>query len=141
MKLLSPLVLFLGLLLFACRNAQPADPAPTLPADFLAFYQRFHQDSLFQMEHIAFPLPGLPDRADSLTLSRNDFRWERHNWRMHRPFDFELGDFRRTFIPFNENMVEERILHRNGRYAMVRRFARMGGEWHLIYYAGLNRLQ
>lgn len=29
-----------------------------LPADFVEFYRRFHSDSLYQIEHINWPLAG-----------------------------------------------------------------------------------
>ena len=32
--------------------------------DFDSFYRSFHQDSLFQMSHIRFPLEGRPDQSD-----------------------------------------------------------------------------
>jgi hypothetical protein len=35
----------------------------------------------------------------------------------------------------------ERIVHQSGEYGMMRRFARLGGQWYLIYYAGLNSIE
>lgn len=112
-----------------------------MPEGFTEFYQRFHADSLFQIEHIVFPLQGLPDDADSLTIVTDNFRWQMEDWRMQRPFDFEMSDFRREILPVNENMVVEKIVHTSGEMGMVRRFAKVAGEWHLIYYAGMNRLR
>jgi len=108
---------------------------------FDAFYQRFMSDSLFQMEHIIFPLEGLPDNADSATISSNTFRWERDNWVMHRRFDPQNSGFILEFIPFGDNLMVEKIVHRTGEYGMIRRFAKLDNEWNLIYYAGLNRMQ
>ena len=39
--------------------------ASRLPEDFVAFYERFLQDSLYQMEHINFPLEGIPDNISN----------------------------------------------------------------------------
>lgn len=141
-------IVALALFLTACNqrpeeenasSGKPASPVE-LPAGFADFYQKFHSDSIFQMEHIVFPLEGLPDNADSLTLANQDYRWLPENWRMQRQFDFEMSEFKREIIPLNENMVLERILHQSGEFGMVRRFALVGDEWHLIYYAGMNRL-
>lgn len=141
-------IVALALFLTACNprpeeenasTGQPTSPVE-LPAGFADFYQKFHRDSIFQMSHIVFPLEGLPDNADSLTLANQDYRWLPENWRMQHQFDFEMSEFKREIIPLNENMVLERILHQSGEFGMVRRFALIGNEWHLIYYAGMNRL-
>lgn len=143
MKYLTWFVLFF---LCSCKNNTPAPPVSeaasqaTLPEGFADFYQRFHTDSLFQMEHIVFPLEGLPDHADSTTIANNDFRWHPEDWTMQRAFDFEMSEYKRDLIPINEWVVQERIVRREGGFGMVRRFARVGGEWNLIYYAGMNRL-
>lgn len=111
----------------------------SLPEDFKVFYQRFHSDSLYQMEHIMFPLEGLPDKADAATIAADTFRWTPENWRFQRSVDYEVSDFTRRIIPLNEVMVREYIVHKTGEFGMERRFAKIGGEWYLIYYAGLNR--
>lgn len=140
-----PLLSFL--ILFSCENAnQSSSPASVntgtseLPEGFADFYQKFHSDSLYQVEHIVFPLEGLPDHADSTIMADNSFRWQAEDWRMQRQFDFEMSEFRRQLVPVNDMMVVERIIHQGGELGMVRRFARLDGEWHLIYYTGLNRL-
>jgi hypothetical protein len=146
----SSLLLFI-VLFWSCKNSSPETaakqetPATTdvasLPPGFSEFYQRFHGDSLYQMEHIIFPLEGLPPDADSLSIAGGSFRWQQEDWVMHRQVDFQMSDFNRELIPVNELMVLERIVHKNGQFGMVRRFALVAGEWHLIYYAGLNRLR
>lgn len=108
--------------------------------EFEAFYLKFHQDSLFQVEHITFPLEGLPANADSATLVNNDFRWQKEDWQMHKPFDSKNGEYQIEFSSFGEDLIIEKVLHKSGTYGMLRRFARISGEWHLIYYAGFNRV-
>ncbi len=141
-------LLFL-LFLFSCKNdshshshasAEETSASAVLPEGFADFYQKFHSDSLYQVEHIVFPLEGLPDHADSLAIVNEDFRWQAEDWQMQRQFDFEMSEFRRHIVPVNDMMVLERIVHQSGEFGMVRRFALLGGEWHLIYYAGMNRL-
>ncbi len=130
--------------LLSCNNSKKdvasSENAPPLPPDFMTFYQSFHVDSSFQMQHIVFPLQGYPDYADSLTLAEGSYRWLPENWTMQRSIDFEMSEFKRHFETVNEQMVVERIVHQNGTFGMVRRFAKVAGEWHLIYYAGMNKL-
>ncbi|MCB0704512.1 MAG: hypothetical protein KDC34_04355 [Saprospiraceae bacterium] len=107
--------------------------------DFYAFYQRFHADTVYQKAHIIFPLKGLPREVDSATYARDDFFWQKEDWVVHKPFDFELSEFEREIKPFGPNMIQERISHKISGATMTRRFAKLAdGDWHLIYYADLN---
>lgn len=135
---------------YACQNqdtgtqtAAPSEATATEEelAGFRQFYQKFHQDSLYQVDHVIFPLEGLPDNADSLAFVEDNFHWEREDWQMHRPFDFEFSDFIRQLEPIGGNIVVERIIHKTGQMGMVRRFSRLGDDWYLIYYAGMNRIK
>ena len=144
MKYLLPFAL---LLFFACKN-QPADNAglppanadDELPEGFSAFYQQFHLDSAFQMEHIVFPLEGIPDNSDQETIQAGTFHWQKDSWHIMRPVDYQMSEYQRDFLPLTNEMVMERIIHKGGDFGMVRRFAIISGDWHLIYYAGVNRL-
>jgi hypothetical protein len=109
--------------------------------DFADFYERFHQDSAYQMAHIAFPLEGLPQNADSATIAAGTFRWTPENWVIQHGFDLASSDFDHQLIPIGEDFMYEKLIHRAGDLAIVRRFAKLDGEWHLIYYAGLNMIR
>lgn len=142
------LPIFFLFVFFACKNNddKPATAAadstetPALPAGFADFYQKFHSDSLFQVEHIVWPLEGLPNNADSATVTSKTFHWTPEDWRMQHQFDFQVSEYKREIVPLTESLVMERIIHQSGQFGMVRRFAIVGGDWHLIYYAGVNRL-
>lgn len=121
--------------LYSCKKEAEKDLS-----DFEAFYTKFHQDSLYQIEHITFPLEGLPANADSAALNNDNFRWQKEDWEMHKPFDSKNGEFEIQFTSFGEDLIIEKVMHKSGRYGMLRRFARISGEWHLIYYAGFNRV-
>lgn len=108
-------------------------------ADFGAFYQRFLADSLYQMRHITFPLEGLPPHAATEELS-GDFRWQPGDWVVHRVLDQQQTGFESALIRLDDDLIVERITHKREPYAMERRFAKMGQEWYLIYYAGLNEV-
>ena len=112
----------------------------TLPKDFNEFYQKFHQDSLYQMAHITFPLEGIPIQADSSTIVSGNFRFQKSDWRMHRDFDSSLGEFHKSISKITDGLIIEQITHDNGQFGMQRRFAKIGNEWNLIYYAAMNRI-
>lgn len=107
-------------------------------SDFSAFYERFHNDSLYQMEHILFPIDGFPSAMDTSLASIPDFRWTEDLWRMHRPFKFEGSGFKQELNVFGDDVVTEQVIHETGSFAMMRRFARIDGEWYLIYFADMN---
>ncbi len=110
-----------------------------LPTGFRKFYENFHRDSVFQLNHIRFPLEGIPER-EMEALELNDFFWKKEDWTLHRPFNPMDGSFVRDFQPLGEGMVVETIRHTEANYAMQRRFFRDGNEWYLIYYAAMNKL-
>lgn len=139
------LIFLLSMLaLTSCRPAEPTSAAAPentgLPEDFVAFYEQFHQDSAYQMAHIVWPLEGVPDNAGD-RLQDPTFRWQKEDWSMMRPIDYSAGEYQREFLTMGGGIVIEKISHQSGRYALIRRFAVVSGEWHLIYYAGLNPIR
>lgn len=111
----------------------------TVPADFRTFYDRFHTDTLYQMDHISFPLAGLPANADTLTSP--SFYWKADHWKWHRPIDPDLTGYERQWQVVSDEMVIETIVQTTTGIGMVRRFAKMGNDWSLIYYAGMNPMR
>lgn len=117
-----------------CRQ-RSANPGAS--DSFAEFYAQFHADSVYQMEHIPFPIGGMPSFTNSDLAQTPDFQWTLENWRLHRPL--ESKEFTQEFTQLGDGLIEEQILHQSGRFGMLRRFARMGdGEWYLIYFADLN---
>lgn len=103
-----------------------------LPADFPAFYERFHRDSAFQVEHTSWPLPGLLVR-DEATGRIDETYHELETWRMHRRLE-RGGGFEQAFTPVDESLVFETIAHPGTGYRIERRWARLGRDWQLIFY-------
>lgn len=130
--LLSATVLFL-----ACNSTadNPANVEITGEGsaieDFASFYNKFHQDSLFQVSRISWPLNG-NFVQDSLGEAK-DLRYELSEWVMHRPI-LDNPDFVQQIRPLTEDLIVEEIKARAGKYRIERRFARLTGGWHLIYY-------
>jgi hypothetical protein len=139
-------MLFLLAGLAACQSTSEPESGTDmqvpdeLPESFAEFYERFLTDSLYQMEHILFPLQGLPDKADSTTIAGTDFRWQLEDWKLHRPIPAN-SDFAVSFRPLSETIIQENIRHESGVYAMERRYAEFDDGWYLIYYAGLNSVE
>lgn len=108
-------------------------------SDFDQFYERFHNDSAFQLSHILFPLDGLPAEEDSMLIDIDHFKWEKKEWVLHKPFNDNLVGFDRALTRYDNNLVVESIRHEDAGFHMERRFAQMDDQWMLIYYAGLRR--
>lgn len=110
-----------------------------LPKDFEDFYVKFHGDSLYQVDHILFPLRGLPTNADSTMVSQGNFHWQKESWNMHQPFSTQNGAYQREFISLGDVVTEE-IYTKDG-FGMQRRFMKTDDEWFLIYYSAMNKMR
>lgn len=118
---------------------KPDGSAPLeLPVDFQVFYELFHRDSTYQMEHIVFPLAGFPDYAAPEQLQPGAFAWEESEWTLHTGKITENSDFQKETVILTDQMIRERLIHKTRALMTERRFAKMGEEWFLIYYAGIN---
>jgi len=137
----------------ACGNKAPsssntpAQPDQTaqiqgdqLPADFNEFYEKFHTDSLYQMAHISWPLQGQTTvQADSSRQERQAIYWEKADWRMHRPVNFNSGEFQRKLQVLGDELVVEHISYAAANFGLERRFVRSSqGDWELIYYSDMQ---
>ena len=76
-----------------------------IPEDFREFYDQFHKDSVYQVNHIIFPLSGLP-AEDS--LKSDSFTWNKVDWIMHKPFDDLGGTFKREWYNVNSVIIEKK---------------------------------
>lgn len=110
-----------------------------LPADFESFYVKFHDDSLYQVNHVLFPLRGLPTNADSMTVAGGNFHWQKEDWNMHQPFSTQKGEYNREFISLGDVITED-IYTKDG-FGMQRRFMKTDDEWFLIYYSAMNKMR
>jgi len=112
-----------------------------LPNDFIQFYKTFHTDSLYQMQHIVWPLRGVPTITDpNVTIdSLERFHWRPRDWKMHKLME-KSAEFSVRYDMPSDDVVTEYIEFKNLKARMMRRFARsQNGEWFLIYYADINQ--
>lgn len=148
-KFFNLIIISLFTLLFSCggkTNTQTYensvfDAENSVPMDFMDFYMKFHQDSMYQLKHIQFPLKGMPAMAIDLTQdSINNFYWQEEEWKVHRPFLGNEEEYLKEFRKISDNLISEFIIEKQMGYGMERRFAKLGGRWRLIYYMDMNKL-
>ena len=137
---------FCFFLLFGCKNnhSESTETPSELTSltgvvDFDKFYYRFHSDSIFQVNHIQFPLQGIPSNAGELEIEESTFRWEKENWVAHKLIT--SAEFESTFQVLDETLITEFIIHKEGTMGMKRRFSKSESGWNLIYYAAMNPLK
>lgn len=108
-----------------------------VPKDFSDFYIAFHSDSVYQMDHILFPLSGRP-AVDSSNFSDDEFKWEQENWKIHNFDHFNPDEYNVTRKVTDSTLVTEVISDKTSGFGIKRRFARFSGKWYLIYYDAMN---
>ncbi len=137
--------------LFACKNdpkkavsaAAPSEANPfatvsgnPLPQDFVDFFQKFHTDSVFQMERIQWPMQGEETVQVDSMRTKIPKTWTTENWAIHHLPDFQDGMFERKFSMLGEEMVIEVVFNKNIGLRQERRFAKVAGDdWAMIYYS------
>lgn len=141
--------LFALLALSHCKNQPATASAPEetatlaanaeLPADFAAFYQRFHQDSAYQIAHIAWPLQGnVGEQIDSTRYRSKSNTWTPETWRIMR-LNFSPNDYFIQTEMLSAGLIIERIRARSVSFGLERRFAKQpNGEWELIFYSDVQ---
>ncbi len=114
-------ILFLTQCTFSDKKSQ---------SDFSGFYERFHSDPNFQMEHIVFPLMGMkPDSSGRPA----QYVWQKNEWITHKKIDESLGYSQRLEVV--DEVIQETLSHKESAIKMIRRFAWTDEGWQLIFYA------
>lgn len=118
---------------------QEEEVVDTLPDDFITFYDRFHTDSLYQMDHIVFPLEGLPNAIEVPdTVATKRFFWQQNEWKKHNHFTDPSGQFDHWYQVLDERVIEHWVQMKGTDMMIQRRFAKLENGWNLIYYAGMR---
>ena len=102
---------------------------------FESFYSKFHSDSLFQLDRIAFPLPGIS--TDDMDVDdTTQYYWKKEDWVIHRNIESNLFEVELTK---SDTLVVERLSSEAyPGWILERRFCLVNGEWFLIYYENIN---
>jgi len=142
---ISFFILALTVLYLGCKPSSNNVPSPPIdyisdnvPSEFLEFYERFHHDEVYQMEHIVFPLAGM--RQDTTTMEMVAVKWQRENWLMHKEFNSHDGTYKRSFTNL-QGIIIEKIEDIGGRFSMERRFSKLDDQWNLIFYSEFRLIQ
>ena len=130
------------ILLVSCKKqvteTEETNPLKSeLPVGFHAFYEQFHADSTFQLSHIVFPLKGEVTRIDSVNQVTADMAYTQDKWKLHRPFVND-GSYNREFVALGDIVIEN-IKDNMGLLNIERRWAKVGGDWNLIYYGSTEK--
>ena len=136
-------------LLPACQNqpqtgSQPDTVMQTtvqLPQDFLDFYEKFHRDSQYQVEHVVWPLQGdTSEQVDSTHYKKVDAQWQPESWHIQR-LAYNPNDYNRDVQMLGDVLIIERISAKAANFGIERRFAKQSeGEWALIYYSDMQEM-
>ncbi len=133
----------LAVYFFMKKMATPQDSVTTsesmvveieLPTEFVTFYDKFQVDSLYQMEHILFPLKGIT--ADENSMNKN-YEWTSDNWQLHHPLDDMNGTYVTSFDMLGDLIIETTTATQFN-FSMVRRFAKMDDGYKLIFYKNMG---
>ncbi len=131
-----------GIYFTSCKNKGTTIVEDEIPLydtkEFRAFYDRFGTDSVYQMQHIVFPLQGIKALTDSLDRPDPNFKWQESTWKIHGAFDDMNGLFGREFISM-KGIVIEKITDKSGTFSMERRFGHLSSGWNLIYYREMGK--
>lgn len=102
--------------------------------EFKEFYEKFHTDSLFQMERINFPLEGYNIGENYNPMEDNgDFVWEKSNWEILKiPIVNEMG-FKREFEK-EDGKIFERLYIEDSGFEILFEYELKNGKWFLVYY-------
>lgn len=128
----------MGVFLSSCGNKEKValDLPPDLPPDFYDFYRKFHTDSIFQMEHISFPLRGMAGmQMDGGQVETKEFSAEEWKFQglLHDTSYYEI-----RYVKVSDSIYEEEILLDDRGLGILRRFAKVGEEWFLSFYVEPN---
>lgn len=140
MKSILSFILF-ALLMAGCQQtndqqSQNQTPELVLPEDFTEFYEKFHNDTAYQMAHIVWPLPGRPSMLDStVNYQGGAYSYQKEDWIPHKPLSADTK-FDREYEIVSDFIINETFSHRDMPITVLRRFAKTSDGWQLIFYAG-----
>ena len=127
-------------LLYGCTgNPSVRTSDATIPTanGFEFFYKRFHEDSIYQMNHILFPLEGEPDQSDTIAYTETYYHHP-ETWVIHKTFNERDTLFDRSFKSLDSTLIIEIIQHRFSPLRMERRWSLNDTTWQLVYYSPLR---
>jgi hypothetical protein len=101
--------------------------------DFNGFYDKFHNDSVFQLSRIVFPLKGIKINA----VDENE--WNKDNWPLMktRIYDIDTTQFKVEYKK-TENAFTQQFWLKDSAFSSEYRFELIGNKWFLVYAMDSN---
>ncbi len=103
---------------------------PLAPEKFDRFYQKFHNDSIFQVSRIKFPLQGY-----TIDSTGRHNAWKKENWVMHKIIVNHIDTSQFTVEKdLTSTTYKEKIYIEGGGFSATRIFKMFDGKWFLTSY-------
>lgn len=124
-------------LLINCKSSQKSTSkfveSKATIEDFNGFYDRFHNDFLFQISRITFPLNGL--NIDGL----DENEWTKDNWPLMktRIYDIDTTQFKIEYKK-TKNTFAQKFWLKDSSFGSEYRFELLGNKWFLVYAMDSN---
>jgi hypothetical protein len=138
-------VFFLSLIIFCIScNAQ------TKNESFESFYDKFLNDSSFQINRIVFPLPGgylsagdrIPsDVAKELGIEveeEKEYYWEKDGWIALKKIDLDTTIYKTEIKRINDSVVHVRDYIKASGFEVIGHYKQKENKWYLVYYDESN---
>jgi hypothetical protein len=113
------------------NNPQSDEALKGLPEGFSEFYQKFHEDSLYQLDHILFPFQSRKYETKDMYTT---YTWQREDWKIHKALDKNQEGFEREYMLVDSQYLKEIIYLKAGGFGLERRFAYLDTAWYLVKY-------
>jgi len=114
--------------------SNPAN-TPLKAENFKAFNTRFHNDSVYQLNRIKFPLEG--KYVDGL----EQHSWAKNNWKMHKTPVSQTSpgpEYSHIYEETADTLIIEKLWIENSGSNFERRFKLIDGKWYLVYCMDVN---
>jgi len=115
-----------------CHSTRESSKSYTLKKnsgeDFDKFYERFHEDSVFQISRLKFPIDGMSIKGFKKT------QWTRDNLPLLKTkiYDVDTTQYKVTFKK-TENMFTQKVWIENSEFSSEYRFELIDKKWYLVY--------
>ncbi|MDR0801721.1 hypothetical protein [Fluviicola sp.] len=138
--ILSSIIVIISAIFSSCNSPHKDTSIQDTKRDsievFENFYNRFHEDSLFQISRILFPLPGHNIDSDYNPDEKIEiFKWDKNNWDMQKKILDQ--NFKNELRKYNDSIIE-RIYIENSGFEIVRKFYLHNKKWYLGFYGSQN---
>jgi|ERR1035437_13064 hypothetical protein len=95
--------------------------------DFDSFYDKFHNDSLFQISRLKFPLEGGPDRGDI------NEEWTKENWHILKTKIYDVDTTKyKVFYEKREKSFTEKVWIEDSGFSFEYHFGLINNKWFLV---------